>query len=86
MRSFAELEQDDKVTAVEVGEVLEGYAASGAVISASVVIDLIGRTNPDDTQREQMKASAQKGKDDQTQRRFARDAAAYGLVIQYLNQ
>lgn len=86
MRTFAELEQDDKVTAAEVGEVLEHYAASGAAISAPVVIGLIGRTNPSTSEREQMKASAQKGKDDQTRRRFARDAVAYGQVIQRLNQ
>lgn len=84
-RSFAELDNDADVTATEVGEVLEDYASSGAGISASVVIDLINRTNPNDTLREQMKISAQKGKEDQTRRRFSHEADAYNRVIQCLN-
>jgi hypothetical protein len=86
MRTFADLQQDEKVSAAEVAEVLKDYAMSGAGISAAVVISLVNRTRPSDTERKQMKASAQKGKEDQARRGHTRDAAEYGKVVQRLTR
>ncbi len=85
-RTFAELERDDTVTAAEVCEVLEDYATSGAAINNRVVIDLIRRTNPNETERARMKVSAENGRDSQVRRGFSRAATDYEYVIRHLVQ
>ena len=86
MRSFLDLEEDKSVTATEVVEVFEDYATSGAAISARTVISLIIRTNPSASDREKMKAIAQKGKESQSRRNFSGCANEYEKVLQHLNQ
>jgi hypothetical protein len=86
MRSFLDLEEDKNVVATEVVAVLEEYATSGAAISARTVISLINHTNPSASDREKMKASAQKGKESQSRRNFPGCANEYEKVLQHLNQ
>ncbi len=83
-RTFAELEQDETVTAQELREVLDEYVETGAAIHAATVIALINRTNLTAVDRKHMQATAERGRTDQHNRRFSRDAAAYQQVADHL--
>lgn len=79
-RSFADLEKDPNVRAMEVAAVLSHYAYSGAAISAGVVTDLIDRTNPDNAQRLEMRRAAYQGRISQSRRGFPQEAEEYTNV------
>lgn len=65
VRSFAELERDKKVTAAQIRETLEDYAATRSGINSRVVISLLKKVHLSSADRDALVESAKKGMEQQ---------------------
>ncbi len=83
-KSFRELQEATAITFPELLATLTDYARGGWGIYARVVIPIIERIKPDQTQKATLLVEAMAGFENQDGRGEVKDAREYELVMEFL--